>query len=109
MLRPLPERGWGRATELAEQYDISRTLLYHLRDQAQGALTQAFLPQPPGPGPEAATVLLDRDFIRRAVTVLALVKGSVRDIQLGLALLFGLSRSVGYISETLQEVGGGRD
>jgi hypothetical protein len=106
MLRPLPERGWGRATELAEQYDISRTLLYHLRDQAQGALTQAFLPQPPGPGPEAATVLLDRDFIRRAVTVLALVKGSVRDIQLGLALLFGLSRSVGYISETLQEVGG---
>lgn len=106
MLRPLPERGWGRATELAEQYDISRTLLYHLRDRAQGALYQAFLPQPPGPGSEADTVLLDRDFIRRAVTVLALVKGSVRDIQLGLALLFGLSRSVGYISETLQEVGG---
>lgn len=105
MLRPIPEREWGRATELAEQYDISRTLLYKLRDQAEEALYKAFLPQQPGPAPAAETVLIDRDFIRRSVTVLSLSKGSVRDIQLSLDLLFGLSRSVGYISETLQEVG----
>lgn len=105
MLRPIPEREWGRATELAEQYGISRTLLYELRDRAEEALYTAFLPQPPGPAPEAETVLINRDFIRRSVTVLSLLKGSVRDIQLGLDLLFGLSRSVGYISETLQEVG----
>jgi len=34
-----------------------------------------------------------------------MLKGSVRDIQLGLELLFGVSRSIGYISETLQESG----
>lgn len=107
MLRPLPEREWGRATELAEQYGISRTLLYQLRDRTEQALSTAFLPQPPGPAPEGAgeTLCIDRDFIRRSITVLALLKGSVRDIQLGLELLFGISRCVGYISETLQEVG----
>lgn len=49
-------------------------------------------------------MLIDRDFIRRSITVLALLKGGVRDIELGLDLLFGDMRSVGYISETLQEV-----
>jgi hypothetical protein len=34
-----------------------------------------------------------------------MLKGSVRDIQLGLELLFGVSRSIGYISETLQDSG----
>ncbi|MGC9400285.1 MAG: hypothetical protein ACP5HM_14280 [Anaerolineae bacterium] len=87
MLRPIPEREWGRATELAEQYGISRTLLYELRDRAEEALYTAFLPQPPGPAPEAETVLINRDFIRRSVTVLSLLKGSVRDIQLGFDLL----------------------
>ena len=105
MLRPIPEREWGRATELAEQYEISRTLLYELRDRAEEALYTAFLPRRPGPASEGESLIIDRDFIRRSVTVLSVLKGSVRDIQLGLELLFGISRSVGYISETLQEVG----
>jgi len=105
MLRPIPEREWGRATELAEQYNISRTLLYELRDRAEEALHYAFLPQPSGPESKGEQIVLDREFIRRSITVLSLVKGSVRDIQLGLDLLFGETRSVGYISETLQEVG----
>ncbi len=105
LLRPIPEREWGRATELAEQYNISRTLLYKLRDRAQEALHPAFLPEPPGPAPKGEPIVLEREFIRRAITVLSLVKGSVRDIQRGLELLLGETRSVGYISETLQEVG----
>ena len=49
--------------------------------------------------------MIDRLFLRRAVTVLSMLKGSVRDIELGLELLFGVSRSIGYISETLQKSG----
>ncbi len=105
MLREIPERKWGRATELAHEHNISRTLLYQLRDRARAALLDAFLPQQPGPKSVEQELTIDRDFICRAVTVLAMLKGSVRDIQLGLTLLFEVSRSVGYISETLQAVG----
>jgi hypothetical protein len=105
MLQEIPDRKWGRATELAEKYGISRTLLYQLRDRAEEGLTKALLPRKPGPKPEEQDLIIDRDFIRRAVTVLSMLKGSVRDTQLGLKLLFDVSRSVGYISETLQEVG----
>jgi hypothetical protein len=105
MLPEIPDRKWGRATELAEKYDVSRTLLYQLRDRAEKSLLQAFLPQKPGPKPEVQELTIDRDFIRLGITVLSMLKGSIRDIQLGLELLFNVSRSEGYISETLQEVG----
>ena len=105
MLIPRPQRPWGRATELARQYGISRTLLYQLRDKARKALEAALAPQEPGPKPHQETLMVDRDFIRYAITVLALLRGSVRDIQQALALLFGVQRSVGFISETLQESG----
>jgi regulator of protease activity HflC (stomatin/prohibitin superfamily) len=105
MLQEIPERDWGRATELAQKHGISRTLLYQLRDRAEEGLNKALLPRKPGPKPQGQELTIDRDFIRLAVTVLSMLKGSVRDIQLGLKLLFSVSRSIGYISETLQDVG----
>jgi hypothetical protein len=68
-------------------------------------LAKALLPRKPGPKSEGEELVIDRGFIRLAVTVLSMLKGSVRDIQLGLKLLFSVSRSIGYISETLQDVG----
>lgn len=105
MLTPIPERSWGRVTELAQTYGVSRPFLYELRDRAFKALCAAPAPRQPGPPPQAPAIIVDRDFLRRAITVLPWLKGTVRDIQLGLALLFQTRRSVGYISETLQEVG----
>jgi len=105
MLVPIPQRQWGRATELARTYGISRTLLYRLRDRAKEALLAALAPREPGPAPQTETLVIDRDFVRYAIPVLAMLKGTVRDIQLGLALLFGLRRSIGFISEHLQETG----
>ena len=105
MLTPIPQRRWGRATELARTYGISRTLLYRLRDRAQEALLAALAPCEPGPAPQNEALVVDQDFVRYAITVLALLKGTVRDIQLGLELLFGLRRSIGFISESLQETG----
>jgi len=105
MLKPIPERPWGRVTALAEAYGVSRPFLYELRDRAFEALGAALAPRSPGPAPQAQELIVDRDFLRRAITVLPWLKGTIRDIQLGLALLFQTQRSVGYISETLQEVG----
>jgi len=106
MLKPIPHRPWGLATELARKYGISRTLLYELRDQARRALGEALSPHSPGPQPQPKTLTIDKAFLERAVTILPMLTGSVRSIQQGLELLFDVRRSVGYISQTLQKAGG---
>lgn len=105
MLQPIPEREWGRVTELAQTYAVSRTFLYNLRDRALDVLVQGLSPRKPGPQPQEASLEIDRTFIRRAISVMPLLKGSIRDIQHGLYLLFGVKRSVGYISQTLTAAG----
>ncbi|MEA3308741.1 MAG: hypothetical protein U9Q70_04410 [Chloroflexota bacterium] len=105
MLKPIPERAWGRATELSEQYGVSRKFLYNLRDQGLAALSNRLLPQKTGPKIEQKSLEINQGLIERAIVVLPMVKGSVRDIQHGLRLLFGIKRSVGYISQTLTAAG----
>jgi hypothetical protein len=105
MLQPIPEREWGRVTELAQTYAVSRTFLYNLRDRALDVLVQSLLPRQPGRRPQEASLEIDRAFIQRAISVMPLLKGSIRDIQHGLYLLFGVKRSVGYISQTLSAAG----
>jgi hypothetical protein len=105
MLIPLPDRKWGLVSELARLYDISRTRLYEIRDQAGEAILEALLPQAAGRPAQTTALSVDKALIDRAISILPLLKGSVRDIRLGLTLLFGATRSVGYISETLADAG----
>jgi len=105
MLQPIPERKWGRVTELARAYNVSRTFFYDLRDQAREALIEGLSPHKPGPCPQEEPLVIDRAFIRRAIIVMPLLKGTVRDIRQGLRLLFGVRRSVGHISQTLTAAG----
>ena len=105
MLQPIPKRKWGRATELAQIYGVSRTFLYDLRERALDVLIEALSPCTPGPQPQEGSLVIDRAFIQRAITVMPMLKGTVRDIQQGLRLLFGIQRSVGYISQTLTAAG----
>ena len=105
MLQPIPERDWGRATELARTHSISRQLLYQIRDRASESLIASLMPRQPGPQPLEEQLVIDKNFIKRTITVLPLLKGSIRDIQQGLCLLLGVRRSVGYISETLTSIG----
>lgn len=107
MLVPLPERKWGLVSALAQRYGVSRTRLYEIRDQAWDALSETLLPRTAGRPTQSATLRVDKDFIDRTIAVLPMLKGSVRDIRLGLALLLGVTRSVGYISETLAAAGEG--
>jgi hypothetical protein len=105
MLQPIPEREWGRVTELARTYAVSRTCLYNLRDRALEVLVPGLSPRKSGPKSQETSLAIDRAFIQRAICVMPLLKGSIRDIQHGLALLFGVKRSVGYISQTLSAAG----
>jgi hypothetical protein len=105
MLLPIPSRPWGHVTHLASQYGVSRQWMYELRNRASLALCEALRPRQPGPQPEAETLIIDRPFVQRAITILPLLSGTVRGILKGLSLLFGVHRSVGHISETLQQAG----
>ena len=105
MLAPAHVRGWGRAKALAEEHGVSRSTLYTLKTRMQEALETALQPRPAGRPAQEKCLRVDASFIRRAVTVMPLLTGSVRSIQTGLALLFGVQRSVGYISQTLQAAG----
>lgn len=105
MLVPLPDRKWGLVSELAHLYAVSRTRLYEIRDQAGEAILEALLPRAAGRPVQNVTLTVDKAFIDRTVSILPMLKGSVRDIRLGLNLLLGTTRSVGYISETLTDAG----
>jgi len=105
MLVPAEVRGWGKARELAREYDISRSLLYRFKDRVQAALEAALKPQPVGRPVAERLLHIDRAYVNKAIAVMPLLTGSVRSIQIGLELLWGIQRSVGYISQTLQAAG----
>jgi len=105
MLVPLPSRKWGLVSELALLYGVSRTILYEIRDCAWDALIGALLPRDVGRPVQVTSLTVDKAFIDRTIAILPMLTGSVRDIRLGLGLLFGVRRSIGYISETLTEAG----
>jgi hypothetical protein len=104
MMVPLPER-WGLVSELARWYGVSRTILYRIRDRALAGLVEGLLPRDPGRPAQTSTLTVNKALIDRAIAVLPMLKGSVRDIQLGLGLILGVGRSVGYISQTLTAAG----
>jgi hypothetical protein len=105
MLQPIPVRRWGRVTKLAQTCGVSRTFLYDLRDRALDVLSAGLSPRPAGRHPHEESLVIDRAFIQRAISIMPLLKGTVRDIQRGLDWLLGVERSVGYISQTLRVVG----
>lgn len=105
MLVPLPERRWGLVSELARWYGVSRTILYEIRDRALAGLVEGLHPRDPGRPAQTSTLTVDKVLINRTIAILPMLKGSVRDIRMGLDLILGVSRSVGYISQTLATAG----
>jgi hypothetical protein len=109
ILPPIPVRRWGRVTELANEYGISREWIYQLRNRAKTALEETMRSKSPGRPVRETELLIDREMIQRAIAIMPVLTGSVRNIQIGLEILFGVQRSVGYISETLQQAGKAAD
>jgi len=105
MLLPQEKRGWGRISQMAETLGLSRTRLYQLKEKAEDILQKALAPENPGRPKPDERLVIDEAMIKRAISIFPLIKGSHRDIQMGLEMLFGVQRSVGYINKTLQEAG----
>jgi len=105
MIVPLPEREWGRVTELAEQHGVSRTILYEIRDRARQALVKVLSPRDVGRPVQTTTLMVDKSLIDRTIAVWPMLTGTVRGIQQGLELILNVGRSVGYISQTLTAAG----
>lgn len=100
-----PDRPWGLVTQLSQQYNVSRTRLCEIRATLWAASVVALRPGEAGRPAQPTVLQVDKSLIDRTIAVLPLLKGSVRDIRLGLELILGVSRSVGYISETLRAAG----
>ena len=100
-----PDREWGLVSELARLHGVSRTLLYEIQDCALEAIVEALLPRDAGRPAQVTTLTVDKAFIDRTIAILPMLTGSVRDIRLGLNLILGVTRSVGYISEKLTAAG----
>lgn len=105
LLLPTRKRAWGAITRLAERYGISRSRLYQLKKKSKLLLQEMLAPKKPGPKEKEEQLVVDEGMIKRAIAVLPLLKGSTRDIQIGLEMLFGVHKSIGYINQTLQEAG----
>ena len=105
MLLPQEKREWGRISEMAETAGLSRTRLYQLKEKAESFLQKILAPENPGRPKPNEHLVVDEEMIKRAIAIFPLIKGSTRDIQMGLEMLFGVQRSVGYINQTLHEAG----
>jgi hypothetical protein len=100
-----PAREWGLVSKLADLYGVSRTLLYEIRNGVWQAIVETLLPRDAGRPAQVTTLTVDKAFIDRTIAILPMLTGSVRDIRTGLDLILGVTRSVGYISETLTAAG----
>jgi hypothetical protein len=101
-----PHREWGKVSQLAREYGVSRRFLYKIEVQVQQALQNALAPKSAGRPPQSTVVVVDRPFLDRALIVLTTaVPGAIRGIQLALELLFGRHCASGLLSETLQAYG----
>jgi transposase-like protein len=100
-----PEREWGLVSELARLHDVSRTLLYKIRERGLDSLVESLHPGEAGRPGQVTRLTVNKAFIERTIAILPMLTGSVRDIRLGLDLILGVSRSVGYISQNLTVAG----
>jgi hypothetical protein len=99
-------REWGKVSELARQYGVSRKFLYKTAAQAQQALQSALAAKQAGRKAQTTHLVVDGAFLDRAMLVLATVlPGSMRGIQMVLELLFERHCAIGRLSERLQTYG----
>lgn len=101
-----PERPWGQVSDLSREHGVSRKFLYELQEKASKVLAEALQPQAAGRRSNRHQLVIDEAFVQRAIAAcMSIVPGTVRTVQTLLDLLFGVQRSVGYISQSAQELG----
>lgn len=97
----LPERPYGKATELARLYQVSRQAVCCLADKARQTLETALTPRS-GLTPADKTLTVTSVQIERAVIILSLLDVSERDSLITLDELLDTRRSVRYVAQVLR-------
>ena len=97
-----PQRQYGEASALAQDYGISRQMVYYLEGKAEAALREALTPRS-GPSLALGSMIpVTRVRLERAVTLLEWVGVSERDTQLVLGEMMDTQRSLGYVAKVRQ-------
>jgi hypothetical protein len=96
-----PHRGYGKVTELARAYGVSRQAIYAISAAGERALVEGLEPGPHGPQPQAHKIKVDRDRLVRSTVVLTGVGVSQRDVTGCLEEVLDTSVSLGWINGEL--------
>lgn len=96
-----PQRQYGEATALAQDYGISRQMVYYLEDKAELALRESLTPTS-GPMALGCFIPVTRVRLERAVTLLEWVGVSERDTALVLEEMLDTRRSASYVVRVRQ-------
>ena len=95
-----PQRPWGIVTWMAEMFGVSRQTVYDLTERVRQQFSLSPITAPVIPSDEG------RRLQRTVLTAAFPGKMAIRPMQEVMQEAFGVSRSVGWISELLTEAGG---
>jgi hypothetical protein len=96
-----PQRQYGEATTLAQNYSISRQMVYYLEAKADFGLRELLTPTS-GPMGLDGSISVTRARLERAVTLLEWVGVLERDTVLVLGEMLDTRRSPGYVVKVRQ-------
>lgn len=96
-----PHRPLGRATQLAQAYNLSRQGVYDIAGKGLDILLQALHPGQHGPRPREQQVKVTKNHLRRSVLTLSANGVSQRRVQACLSELLNTPVSLGWVNGVL--------
>lgn len=98
------KREWGKVSELAQSYQVTRKTIYEVAQKGQAVLAAGMEPSPPGPQVQEKMIKVDRNRLVRGSVVLSEVGVSQRDVVMCLEEMLDTRRSVGWVNGELEQV-----
>ena len=98
------KRAWGKVSELAQSYQVTRKTIYELAQKGKAVLEAGMESRPHGPQVQEKTIKVDRNRLVRGSVVLTEVGVSQRDVVMCLEEMLDTRRSVGWVNGELGQV-----
>jgi hypothetical protein len=98
------ERAWGKVSELAQTYAVSRKTIYDIAAKGQQVLLAGLQPGPHGPSLNDKLIRVDRNRLVRGSVVLSEVGVSQRDVTMCLSELLDTQLSPSWVNASLAQV-----
>lgn len=96
-----PNRPWGRVTELAEAYQLSRQTLYDIGAKGKTGLWQTLAPEPHGPTAQEQSVMVTKERLQRSVLTLSEAGVSQRNLKTCVSEMLDTPISLGWVNGQL--------